>query len=172
MEPSEISELSEQAKESHQKAVGLTTAIVAVLLAITTMLGHRSHTESVFLQTKANDQWAYYQAKNIRSHMYVADAKIAALLPNGKALADDFKKSSTDQKESADDVLEKAQEFEKEAGVASVRALRFDTAEIFLEIAIVLCSITLLTGNRMYWMISLLSTVVGVGFVVSVLVTH
>lgn len=73
MADEEITEVSEKARESGNKSVGITTAIVAVLLAVTTMLGHRSHTESVFLQTEANDQWAYYQAKNVRSHMYAAE---------------------------------------------------------------------------------------------------
>lgn len=167
MHLSEIKELSEKAKESHEKVVGLTTAIFAVLLAVTTMLGHRSHTESVFLQTKANDQWAYYQAKNIRHHMYAADAKLSAILPNGKQLAESFEKSSDDQKGSADDILDNARKFEKEADGAAARALRFDTAEIFLEVAIVLCSITLLIEKRTYWRVSLISTLVGIGYIVS-----
>ncbi len=56
MEADELKELSENAKEVGEKAVGLTMAIVAVLLAVATMLGHRSHTEEVLIQTKANDQ--------------------------------------------------------------------------------------------------------------------
>ena len=41
-------------------------AIVAVLVATTTLLGHRAHTEELLLQTRATDQWSYYQAKNMR----------------------------------------------------------------------------------------------------------
>ena len=166
MEPSEISEVSEKARESNQKAIGLTMAIVAVLLAIATMLGHRTHTEEVLIQTKANDQWAYYQAKNIRSHMYEALAKIAQLSPNGKETADDLRKSSKDQRESSEDIEAKAEELEKESDAASLRAAKFDTAEIFLEVAIVLCSITLLTGKRGYWLFSFVSTAAGVLYVV------
>jgi len=172
MEASEIKELSEKAKESNEKGVGLTTAIIAVLLAITTMLGHRTHTESVFLQSKANDQWAYYQAKNVRSHMYEALNKLALLSPNGKEAAQEFQKSSKEQKDSSQEILAKAQDLEKEANGASSRALKFDTAEIFLEIAIVLCSITLLIGNRAYWLTSLASTAIGIAFVVAGLLMH
>ena len=172
MEPTEISELSEKAKESNEKGVGLTTAIMAVCLAITTMLGHRSHTESVFLQTKANDQWAYYQAKNIRSHMYGADAKFSSLLPNGKQVSDDFQKLAQDQKDSAQEIQAKAQELEKEADGSSARALKFDTAEIFFEIAIVLCSITLLTGKRAYWLTSFVSSAIGLVYVAAAFLMH
>ena len=46
--------------------VSVTISILAVLGAIVTLMGHRAHTEELLLQAKATDQWAYYQAKNIR----------------------------------------------------------------------------------------------------------
>src|SRR6266853_1972451 len=48
--------------------VSLTMSILAVLVAIATLFGHRAHTEELLLQAQATDQWAYYQAKNIRLH--------------------------------------------------------------------------------------------------------
>ena len=46
--------------------VSITISILAVSVAVATLLGHRAHTEELLLQAKASDQWAYYQAKNIR----------------------------------------------------------------------------------------------------------
>ena len=164
METTEISEMAEHAEESGGKVVGLTMAIVAVLLALATMLGHRMHTEEILIQTKANDQWAYYQAKNIRSHMYEANAEMAALVGGGTDVAAKFRKESEDQKKSAEEIQSKARELEEESAGASRKADRFDMAEIFLEIAIVLCSITLLTRARIYWLSSFVSTGLGVVF--------
>jgi len=48
--------------------VSLTMSILAVLVAVATLFGHRAHTEELLLQAQATDQWAYYQAKNIRLH--------------------------------------------------------------------------------------------------------
>ena len=48
----------------------MTMAILAVLVASITLLGHRAHTEEVILQSRAADQWAYYQAKEIRRRNY------------------------------------------------------------------------------------------------------
>ena len=48
--------------------VSVTISILAVLVAAVTLLGHRAHTEELLLQSQATDQWAYYQAKNIRLH--------------------------------------------------------------------------------------------------------
>jgi len=139
-------------------------AIIAVLLAMATMLGHRTHTEEVLIQTQANDQWAYYQAKNIRSHMYAADAQMAALLPKGDALSENFKKQSEEQKTASEDIRKQAEEKEHESDAASKKANQYDTAEIFLEIAIVLCSIALLTGMRVFWLVSFVSSIVGIAF--------
>ena len=167
METDELKESLEKAGESNDRAIGLTMAMVAVLLALATMLGHRTHTEEVLIQTRANDQWAYYQAKTIRSHMYEADAEMAALLPKGEQLAESLKQRSEDQKKSAEEVRNQAQDKERETDAASRKAGRFDTAEIFLEIAIVLCSISLLTGARIFWLVSFAGSAVGVAFMVS-----
>ena len=167
LEVDEIKESSERAKGSGEQTIGLTMAIMAVLLAFATMLGHRTHTEEVLIQTKANDQWAYYQAKNIRSHMYQANYEMAGLIKGDASVAEDFRKKSEDQKQGAEVVRAKAEDLEREVEVTTRRSGRFDTSEIFLEIAIVLCSITLLTGTRAYWRISFISSAVGITFMVS-----
>jgi hypothetical protein len=66
-------------------SVSVTIAILAVLVAADTLLGHRAHTEELLLQSQATDQWAYYQAKNIRLHemQSVADL-LGALAPQDK----------------------------------------------------------------------------------------
>src|ERR1700689_801709 len=67
----ELKEHAEHGSEEHNLApVTLTMAILAVLVASVTLLGHRAHTEEVLLQSRAADQWAYYQAKEIRRRNY------------------------------------------------------------------------------------------------------
>src|ERR1700729_183180 len=72
--PDELGKLKEHAEEAaHEPSlapVTLTMAILAVVIATVTLLGHRAHTEEVLLQTRAADQWAYYQAKEIRRRNY------------------------------------------------------------------------------------------------------
>jgi len=80
MSADELQELREHAEHgAHNPSmapVSLTMAILAVLVAIVSLLGHRTHTEEVVLQTKVNDQWAYYQGKDTRLHV---DDKLGAL---------------------------------------------------------------------------------------------
>jgi hypothetical protein len=63
-------------------SVSVTIAVLAVLAAAVTLLGHRARTEELLLQTQATDQWAYYQAKNIRLHEVQS---VADLLSAGSA---------------------------------------------------------------------------------------
>src|ERR1039458_8670716 len=68
-ELTELQEHAEHAKHDPTLApITVTMAVLAVLVAIVTLLGHRAHTEEVVLQAKSSDQWAFYQAKNIRRH--------------------------------------------------------------------------------------------------------
>src|SRR4030081_3956300 len=70
--PDELNELKENAEHAREHPdlapVTLTMAVVAVLVATVSLLGHRTHTEEIILQNKDTDQWGYYQAKNIRRH--------------------------------------------------------------------------------------------------------
>jgi hypothetical protein len=77
MNPEELSETAEEAHKKGEKAIGLTTAITAVLLAVATLLSHRAHTEEIKLQTKVNDGWGFYQAKHERAYLFALHAEDA-----------------------------------------------------------------------------------------------
>src|SRR6201995_2397363 len=84
-EASELKEAAERAKETKELApVSLTMAILAVLVATVSLLGHRAHTEEILLQTRATDQWSYYQAKNMRRQNLEALDELLTALDNTK----------------------------------------------------------------------------------------
>ena len=87
-EAQELREAAEKAREdSSLAAVSLTMAVLAVFVAVVSLLGHRAHTEEVVLQAKSSDQWAYYQAKNIRQH----EDELFVAANNGVAPDDRFR---------------------------------------------------------------------------------
>jgi Domain of unknown function (DUF4337) len=163
MEPQELAENTERAKETGQRAIGLTMAILAVLLSVSTLLGHRAHTEEVLLETRATDQWNYFQAKNIRSHVYDADAEIANLFAEkGAQAAADFRVKSTQQKKDSEEIQAEAEKLGREVAATTRKAGFYDGSELFLEVAIVLSSISLLAKSKVYWQASFLFGVAGV----------
>jgi hypothetical protein len=147
--------------------VSVTISILAVLVAGVTLLGHRAHTEELLLQSHATDQWAYYQAKNIRYHevQSIADL-LGALAPQDKektaAVRERYLKETERYEKDKDDIGDKAKEFEKERDVISRRADRFDGGEALIEVGLVICSITLLTKRRMFWFTGMLIGLLGV----------
>jgi hypothetical protein len=163
MENQELTEIAEHVHRPIDRLIGVTMAIVAALLAVVTLMGHRLHTEEVVLQTKAADGWAYYQAKNSRYHMYATDAQLASLIgPQGSAAAADWKNKGDEEKQQAEEIRKQNEQLDEETRAAARRANFFDAAEICLEVAIVLCSIALLTGMRAFWLTSFAGTAAGI----------
>lgn len=136
--------------------VAVTMSILAVLVAIATLLGHRAGTEEVILQTKAADQWAYYQAKNIRlREVQSAGDMLATLMPVDKQkaaeLRERYQKEAERYQDQKDDASEKAEDYEKERDLAGRREDRYDAGEVILEIGLIICSLTLLTRRKIFW---------------------
>ncbi|MGA7461832.1 MAG: DUF4337 domain-containing protein [Candidatus Korobacteraceae bacterium] len=167
-EADELKEAAERAKEVRELApVSLTMAILAVLVATVTLLGHRAHTEELLLQTKATDEWSYYQAKNMRRNNLEALDDVLTALENTKAeRAEEVRKHFHEEidkyRDQQNDIQTEAKDFEAERDKASRRADRFDLGEVFLEIALVVTSITLLTERRAYWYFGFVLATIGI----------
>jgi len=169
----ELHEHAEHAKENPGMApVSLTMAVFAVLVAVVSLLGHRAHTEEVVLQNKVTDQWAYYQAKNMRRHSDEQFADLAALItPTDAAQATKLReKYTTEAERYRDDQKEidaEARKLEQETDRERKRGDRYDLGEVFLEMGLVITSITLLSGRRVFWQLGILAGVVGVAVAVT-----
>ena len=163
MEGHELLESSERAQHAGDRRIGVTMALFAATLALVTMMGHRLHTEEVVKQTQVVDGWAYYQAKNSRSQMYAADATLAELQgAPGATAAKAWVDKAAQERKDADDIRHSTEELDRETKEIAERATRFDEAEVFLEIAIVLCSVALLTGSRGFWFVSFAGAAIAV----------
>jgi len=177
-ELNELKEHAEHAKEDPSLApVSLTMAVLAVLVAVVSLLGHRAHTEEVVLQAKSSDQWAYYQAKNIRRHTDELFTDLTSVIPTTDAAAlgklrDKYSQEASRYKDDQKEIEDKAREMEAEVSTERNRADRFDLAEVFLEIGLVITSITLLSGRRIFWWLGLVLGVVGIVVAGTAFVLH
>src|ERR1700735_553807 len=75
----------EEGKEKWVLYVALTTAIIAVLAAITGLIANDHADEAMLAQIKSSDQWAFYEAKSIKSEEIATSNKILVAL--GKTVA-------------------------------------------------------------------------------------
>ena len=181
MSADELQELRENAEKGRENqslaAVSLTMAVVAVCVAIVSLLGHRAHTEEVVLQAKSSDQWAYYQAKNIREHEDELFGDLSAVVASSDAAAmAKFREKAGQEaeryKHDKEEIQAEARKLEQEVATERNRADLFDLAEVFLEIGLVVTSITLLSGRRIFWHVGIVLSVVGVAVAVIGAIAH
>jgi hypothetical protein len=152
-------------------------SLLAVLVAVAALLSHRAHTEEVLLQNKATDTWGYYQAKNIRRHTMTQVNELLKVLPLKDAAAAaellkkneaEIAKSTVEQKE----IQKEATEMQDEVKILEHRANRYDLGETLLEVGLVICSITLLTKRRTYWLAGIGFGVAGIALTILGLMVH
>ncbi|MGI8509842.1 MAG: DUF4337 family protein [Gemmatimonadaceae bacterium] len=163
----ELESLHEQIHEAveHEggrflKMIALTTALLAALAAIGSLQAGATvnealllKTESTQLQSRASDQWSYYQAKGVKGAIALgaANAWQAAGKPVPAALTATTVRYTSEQR----DISKQATELEHERDAKSVEADHllhrhhgFANAVALFQVAIALGAITALTRSR------------------------
>ena len=171
MDASEVQDLKENleqgAKEEPLRPVAFTMSVLAVVLAVTTVMGERTHADAIINQNLATDQWNDYQAHKIRSNdeelvtglmSVVALSDKEAAAKKVKAFADQIEKSTGEQNQ----LQAEANALQAKVKQGEARSDRFDLGEVLLEIGLVIVSITLLTRSRVYWHVGLAVSALGV----------
>ena len=170
----QLEELNEHAKgQGWIRFLSISTAIIAVLAATATLLSGNYANEALLLkndailsQTRASDQWSYYQAKGIKREVA---AEFETQTPD-PARANRIRKLDADQK-----IIEaKARDDERqsdEQNKASERNLehhhKLATGVTLFQIAIALSAIAALLRRQWVWYLSLAGAVAGLVFLVS-----
>ena len=167
-------ELHEHAENTFSRRVALVTAVFAVVLAIAALGGNHAMKEMLLAQQQSSDQWAFYQAKVIREHLYRAQK-----LRLEVDLAERGAAARPEAREKMDALLKKLEEEEKrynaekkdiEKDAKKLEALRdsfqardpyFLVAEALLQIAIVMSSVSILARSPLIFSFSLVLAAVG-----------
>jgi hypothetical protein len=157
--------------------VSVTISILAVLVAVVTLLGHRAHTEELARETQAASRWTQFQAKSIRQHEAENTSDVVNLVAGldkekGEALRKKYEKQLEHYESDKEDVSEQAKELEAERDLAARKADRFDGGEALLEIGLVICSITLLAKKKAFWFAGMLIGAAGVVLAATGLFMH
>lgn len=168
--PDELSELQENAEAGAHHAslapVTVTMAILAVLVAAVSLMGHRTHTNELLSQTRATDQWAYYEAKDIRLRNYdlfLDELNVFAVQSpaNAASAKAKYEKEAGRYRAEQQGIEDEAHQYEAKVELFGRRADRYDLGEVLLEMALVICSITLLTRKRAFWLLGCVLGVLG-----------
>ncbi len=165
-------ELEESRSKAFTKLVALVTAIFAVMLAVSSLGGNHATKEMLLAQQQASDQWAFYQAKVVREHLYRSQ-KIrleADLLERGSMLRPEvrqhyesmLRKMNEEEvryNKEKQEIEQEAKKLEHERDINRSKDPYFEYAEVLLQISIVMASISILAVSRpvFYFAIALAS---------------
>jgi hypothetical protein len=112
-----MAELEIHHEEGHEhdpmgQRVGVMAALLAVFLAVVTILSHRTHTEAIIKKTDSNDQWQYYQASRLKFHNLEVGERLIGVLgpgnPGAKETLAQFAKEKQKYTEQSKALQEKA----------------------------------------------------------------
>lgn len=167
--------MADDKKEPWMNWLALTTVILAVCATMATFKGGGYSTKSVMSQTKASDQWAYYQAKSIKGYIYdlQGDKLELELKASTASFSTELKKDYTDrisayktkvQKYEAEksEIEKKARDLEDFRDLCGRHSAAFGMAVIFLQIAILLSSIAALLKKKPLWLTGLAVGLIGI----------
>jgi Domain of unknown function (DUF4337) len=167
-------ELHERGEDRFGRRVALVTAVFAVVLSISLLGGNNATKEMLLAQQKSSDQWAFYQAKVIREHLYRAQKlrleadlveRGGAIRPEARekleALTRKYEEEEKRYNAEKKDIEKDAKKLERVRDLSATRDPYFDLAEVFLQIAIVMSSVSILSRSRPVFYFSLGLAVIG-----------
>jgi len=157
-----------EAKNPFDKRVAISIAILAMLLSFITNHGDDANTESLRLTTEAANQWAYYQAQSLKEHFSdqeidilgtlstnaVDPAKRDAVMALAKIEKANYEKKRTE-------ATERAHTLEKEVRYQLAVNKRCDLAQLILQVAVIICSLGILSKSHWFWYKGLLLGAIG-----------
>ena len=138
--------------------VALSTAILAVLAAISGLLSGEHANEAMAAQIEASDQWAYYQAKGIKAA--VLDAKMSL----GSGPNEQDKSKAERYQEEQNEIQNEARAKEQLAKANFHQHETLARGVTMFQIAIAIAAISALTAKRRFWIVSLLFGAAGCVF--------
>ncbi len=175
-----VDEAVEHATAGLTQKIALMTAVLATIGALISYQSGTAETEAMFLknesilkQAKASDEWALYQAKSVKG--YIADSTSA--LATDPVVKAKFAAQKVKEDQERPEIQAEAKKLQDEAQKLNAESEaklrpheRLALALSFIQVAVALAAITVLT--RKNWLLwgSVGSAVVGIGAALSALV--
>lgn len=161
----EAVEKTGEGSDARSRWIGVYIGVLAVLLAICSMGGGNAAKDATRSNIEASNTWAFFQAKNLRRQMLrlqnddfslrlVAEPGLTA--EGRKAIEAQIVKNKADiqrltsepkTNEGTQELFKRGKALEVERDLAMRKDPYFDWAEALLQIAIVLASVSLITGT-------------------------
>jgi len=148
----EIHHHAEHAREKWVMGVALSTALLAAVAAIASLLSGDNVNEAMYDQMLASDKWNYYQAEGIKAS--VLETRIEVLKTEGKSVGQ-FPDKVEGYRKTRDKLKEEATKEEDSARLRMTRHHKFAESVTWSQIAIAVSAIAVLTRQKWFWLVGL-----------------
>ena len=146
-----------EATDPFEKRVAISIAILAVLLSFIGSHGDNAKTDLILKTNEATNQWGYYQAKSIKGQMAGMQGALLAAVSGAqpdeartKEIAR-LKAEAERHEHEKEEIKKQAETLQAQAAVGSKVNDRCDLASLMLQIAVVICSVAILSRWRAFW---------------------
>lgn len=146
-----------------------TTAVLAVMAAVSSGQYANQFSRTILAQAEASDAWSYYQAKSIKRHVVEGQISLltAMALTRPEAAAE-LDKLKTDDVAAVkkyvkelDDAKKGAENIEAQRRLHEAQGNWFQGAFIILQAGVVLCTVAASAKRKELWMIAIALGVLG-----------
>lgn len=156
-----------EAKDRFERSVAVSIACMAVVLAFISDHADDAKTESILRTNEASNAWAYFQAKSTRQHVSESElvllehvgAPTPELVELRTRLAGDISRYEAERDAIKADA-ERLGQLARHAGEVDDRA---GQGALWIQLGIVLASVSILARWPKLWILSLLVVLVGTG---------
>jgi hypothetical protein len=158
-----------EAKDPFEKRAALTIAIIAICLSFVSNLGDNAKTSAILKTNEATNQWGYFQSKSTKAQLSAMHGDIIMRLSSDER--------SEDARNQAIRLGQEARRYDVEKGEIKVAAEklvaeathmsaindRCDQAALLLQIAVVVCSVSILAQSHKFWWLGMFLGIAGIG---------
>ncbi len=145
------------ATDPFEKRVAISIAVLAIVLSFVGNLGDNAKTDAIIKTNEASNKWGHFQAKSIKGEIAGMHGDLLAALggaqPDGartKEIAHLRDEVVRYENEKAD-INKEAEDLQKQAAHDSAINDRCDLASLMLQIAVVICSVAILSRWHAIW---------------------
>jgi hypothetical protein len=142
--------------------VALSSAFLAALAAVCSLMAGHHEGEAMIEQIRASDQWSYFQAKGIKQS--VLSTKMDFLAALGKPVSEEDSKKVAEYKKEQEEIKEQAEEYQKSSEKHLQRHTILARGVTMFQMGIAMGAIAVLLKMRRFWFVSMVFGAVGIYF--------
>ena len=174
-EPKEEKKEEKKWSERTTKLVALTALLLAICATFSSLKAGGLSNAAILAQSQASDQWAYYQAKSLKENTYKVQLD-QIKLHEGQFNPEEAAKVEAAYQKKIDEYKAEEKEISEQAKALEAtrdRSLElrkgFSSGLTYLQIAILLASLTALIKQMMFWYASIVVGLIGMYYFFSTL---